>query len=270
MPGEVGYALANAREADALPGEVRRERLSNNTAAAEGLADMAQELLEEEEAELFLTDSPSRPQSAASHLGHGSADGGVSRGRMVRPVSASPSIWARGTVGKRRDTWQAEQAMRWTKQEERGRQLAQACEVRKRMQLAWEQRHAHLAQQNALIREKQERVHARERKPFVVCDEGLWQYRGTGSSAARRGGLFDLERAGRIMRTHDGQVLPCLCLSVSVCGAVGLWGCWPWGLLVCLSGMSVCSRVCVCTRVCVRIDECERMRDTAGQLPGCR
>jgi hypothetical protein len=244
LPGEVGYALANAREADALPGEVRRERLSNNT------ADMAQELLEEEEAELFLTDSPSRPQSAASHLGHGSADGGVSRGRMVRPVSASPSMWARGTVGKRRDTWQAEQAMRRRKQEERGRQLAQACEVRKRLQLAWEQRHAHLAQQNALIREKQERVHARERKPFVVCEEGLWQYRGTGSSAARRGGLFDLERAGRIMRTHDGQVFPCLCLSVSVC-VCGSLGRLALGS-ACLSVWDVCLFTCVRVHPCVR------------------
>jgi hypothetical protein len=257
LAGEVGYALANAREADALPRGVRRERLSNIAAAAEGLADLAQELLEEEEAELFLTDSPSRPQSAASHLDHGSAEKGIRGGRVVRPVSASPSMWARGTVGKRRDTWQAEQAMRRRKQEERGRQLAQACEVRKRQQLAWEQRHAHLAQQNALIREKQERVHARERKPFVVCDEGPWQYRGTGSSAARRGGLFDLERAGRIMRTHDGQVSPCLCLSVPVCVCKSL-GLLPFAS-ACLSvqtrvsGARLSVLVCTCarTRVCV-------------------
>ena len=223
------------------------EAMALALADAEGLADLAQELLEEEEAKLFLTDSPSRPQSAASHLGHGSADGEVRGGRMVRPVSASPSMWARDTVGKRRDTWQAEQAMRRRKQEERGRQLAQACEVHKRLQLAWEQRHAQLAQQNALIREKQERVHARERKPFVVCEEGLWQYRGTGSSAARRGGLFDLERAGRIMRTHDGQVFPCLCLSVSVCvcGSVGLLALALGS--ACLSVRDIC--LCSCVRV---------------------
>jgi len=163
---DVRHAFANAREDEQHGLEGLWDTLSRDKSASQGLAAMAQDLLEEEEGELSLAGSASRSQSVASHSRHGVP------GANGRPASASPSMFRWGSGGRQRDTWQAEQAVRRRKQNERARQLANAWEVQQRQERAWKNRHAQLVEQNAAIRERQARVHAREMKPFVVCEEG--------------------------------------------------------------------------------------------------
>ena len=68
-----------------------------------------------------------------------------------------------------KDAWQLQQIERRKRQAELTRQLAQACDVRRRQEGYTKRRLQVLAAQNEEVRFAQEQVHLREMKPFVPC-----------------------------------------------------------------------------------------------------